>query len=255
MAVVWVVESPASGIPRITSVLCGLVAVRAFASVRSMLRVASCEHIPPGASPRVVLLDPALIRDPRGFQRLACDIDDVLGRNGWHGISVLQAGPDSAQMVDQIRAILGSVHPAGAELRIRRSGELTLDLDSRKVSCFSCGQHDVISPTEAALLRHLMERDGQVISRMELIEAVWHGVKIASRSLDAHVSRLRKKITFSGVSIDTAYGDGYRLVRGSGCEAARDRMAASRGDSTGVGRAAPSLEAIAGPDRAFRKSQ
>ncbi len=238
MAVVWIVESPSAGVSRMASALCGLVAVRAFASVRSMMRVAACEPIPAGASPRLVLVEEPQVGAPQFCEPLIHEIHQVLERNGWSGCPVMIAPPPSQTFVEQIRAILTKAPEVSAEFRQRREGDLLLDLDSRKASCISCGHLEVLSPTETRLLRHFMERRDQVTSRSELMSVVWHGAKVAPRNLDAHVSRLRKRVAFTGILIEPVYGDGYRLSTGAGCEAARGRMTASRGDSTGVGRAA-----------------
>lgn len=238
MAVVWIIECPSAGVSRIASALCGLVAVRAFGSVRSMLRVAACESIPAGATPRLVLVDESLLGGTGSHDRIFKDIEQVLERNGWTGWSVMLAPPVSGGLVDQVREILTRLPQLSAEFRQRREGDLLLDLDSRKASCVSCGRIEILSPTETRLLRHFMERRDQVTSRGELISLVWHGMKVAPRSLDAHISRLRKRIGFTGVQIETVYGDGYRMSTRTGCEAASGRMTASRGDSTGVGRAA-----------------
>ena len=239
MAVVWIVESPSAGVSRMAGALCGLVAVRAFASVRSMMQVAACEPIPAGASPRLILIEESQAGAPASREHHIREIQQVLDRNGWQYLSVLIAPPSTQTLVEQIRGILTIVPQLSPDFRQRREGDLLLDLDSRKVSCISCGQHEVLSPTETRLLRHFMERRDEVTARSELMSVVWHGAKVAPRSLDAHVSRLRKRVAFTGVMIEPVYGDGYRLSTGTGCEAASGRMAASRGDSTGVGRAAP----------------
>ncbi|NBQ54896.1 MAG: winged helix family transcriptional regulator [Proteobacteria bacterium] len=115
---------------------------------------------------------------------------------------------------------------------------MRLDLDAGKATCLGCGQNDTLSPTETRLLRLLLEHRDRIVTRSEVIAKVWNGTKIAPRSLDAHISRLRKRIGFTGVVLESAYGDGYRLSTGAGCEAASGRMTASRGGSTGISRTA-----------------
>ena len=52
-----------------------------------------------------------------------------------------------------------------------------------------------LGPTEFRLLRHLMERQGRVYSRQQLIDAVWGlDSEIDERTVDVHVRRLRKAI-------------------------------------------------------------
>ncbi|MFW8588299.1 helix-turn-helix domain-containing protein [Rhizobium beringeri] len=70
-----------------------------------------------------------------------------------------------------------------------------------------------LAPMEVKILRFLLERQGQVSTREQLIEAVWpdpHTVE--SRTVDVHIGRLRR--AFAGLRnlrIRTAYGAGYAL--------------------------------------------
>ena len=238
MTVVWIVENPASETSRMTSLLCGFVAVRAFATVRSMLRVASCEPLSPGGSPKIILLDREQVFVLQSSEAVISDIRLVLNRNGWGDVNLLVVDERREDLVDRVRHLISNASPAMAEVRQIHEGDLRVDLDAGKVICLACGQHDTLSPTETRLLRLLLEHRDRVISRAEVIAKVWNGTKIAPRSLDAHISRLRKRIGFTGVVLESAYGDGYRLSTGSGCEAASGRITTSQGGSTGIGRSA-----------------
>ena len=73
-----------------------------------------------------------------------------------------------------------------------------------------------LGPKECRLLSILMERPGRVFSRAQLLDLVWgHGVYVEERTVDVHMSRLRK-------AINKPFGDGeqvanlIRTVRGSG---------------------------------------
>ncbi|MBY2922501.1 winged helix-turn-helix domain-containing protein [Rhizobium leguminosarum] len=65
----------------------------------------------------------------------------------------------------------------------------------------------------AWILRFLLERQGQISTREQLIEAVWPDPdKVESRTVDVHIGRLRR--AFAGLrnlSIRTVYGAGYAL--------------------------------------------
>ncbi|MBX4860467.1 response regulator transcription factor [Rhizobium sophorae] len=75
------------------------------------------------------------------------------------------------------------------------------------------GKTITLAPMEVKILRFLLERQGQISSREQLIEAVWpdpHTVE--SRTVDVHIGRLRK--AFAGLRnlrIRTVYGAGYVL--------------------------------------------
>jgi len=65
---------------------------------------------------------------------------------------------------------------------------------------------------EARLLRFFLENPGVCFSRDDIMQMVWNDVKVAARTIDSHVSRLRKRISDSPATIESVYGDGYRLA-------------------------------------------
>ena len=72
----------------------------------------------------------------------------------------------------------------------------------------------VLTRTEFVLLDHLMRRAGRVVSRDDLIEAVW-GIDrdVESNTLDVFIFQLRSKIEAGGASrlIQTVRGFGYTV--------------------------------------------
>ncbi len=65
---------------------------------------------------------------------------------------------------------------------------------------------------ELGLLREFAEHPGEVLSRADLLEAVW-GLEYSgtTRTLDQHVVQVRRKLGPSGDLIETIRGAGYRL--------------------------------------------
>ncbi|MFN7684715.1 MAG: winged helix-turn-helix domain-containing protein, partial [Oligoflexia bacterium] len=58
-------------------------------------------------------------------------------------------------------------------------------------------------------LHYFMQTNGKVVSRSEVLEANWPGVVVTDRTVDTHVSKLRKAISGSQYQIHTVYGAGY----------------------------------------------
>ncbi len=72
-----------------------------------------------------------------------------------------------------------------------------------------------LGPKEFRILSLLMERPGQVFSRVQVLDHVWgHGIFIEDRTVDVHFSRLRKALNHRQDGSD--YPDLIRTVRGSG---------------------------------------
>lgn len=71
-----------------------------------------------------------------------------------------------------------------------------------------------LSPKELALLETLMRREGEVVSRFDLLEAAWDdSYEHRSNVIDVHLRNLREKIDrpFGTTTIKTIRGAGYRL--------------------------------------------
>jgi DNA-binding response OmpR family regulator len=74
-----------------------------------------------------------------------------------------------------------------------------------------------VTAMELKLLEHLMLRAGEVVTRSELHDKVWDMTfDPTSNVVDAHVARLRRKLTSGGASatIETRRGIGFVLTAG-----------------------------------------
>jgi two-component system OmpR family response regulator len=91
-------------------------------------------------------------------------------------------------------------------------GDLQLDPASRRLWR---GESEIfLSQKEFALLEALMRRAGEVLSRLDLLEAAWdQSYENRSNIVDAYVRRLREKVDrpFHARSLETVRGAGYRL--------------------------------------------
>ena len=117
------------------------------------------------------------------------------------------------EMVSRVRALLRRAHPSLAEDVLEfhdlRFNQTTMEI-SRGERMVSLG------PKESRLLAILMERPGRVFSRAQLLDLVWgHGVFVEERTVDVHVSRLRKAINVPNSQGDEAMNL-IHSVRGSG---------------------------------------
>ncbi len=106
-----------------------------------------------------------------------------------------------------------------AQLRSARRGEMkivgggiTVDLPSRHVKV---GRQDVqLSSTEFELLTYLMRNQGTVLSRTQILRAVWgYQHDPGTNVLDVYVGYVRRKLTASGAEgrIVTVRSLGYRF--------------------------------------------
>ena len=74
------------------------------------------------------------------------------------------------------------------------------------------GRSISLTPTEFRLLRILTERADRVQTREVLLADVWGMVpNLETRTVDAHVKRLREKLGDAGQLLETVRGIGYRF--------------------------------------------
>jgi two-component system alkaline phosphatase synthesis response regulator PhoP len=90
-----------------------------------------------------------------------------------------------------------------------------VDVDFQTGDAFKNGAPVSLAAKELELLRYLIDRRGNVVSRDELLEAVWeYQPGITSRTVDVHVAWLRQKLEESPQTprhIHTVRGVGYRF--------------------------------------------
>jgi DNA-binding response OmpR family regulator len=132
-----------------------------------------------------------------------------------------------AELVLRVERVLARVRagPDAAGDRLLESGDVAVDLERREVR--RAGRPVPVTPVEFRLLVSLIEGDGRVMTRDQLLDSVY-GVDadgVLDRTIDVHVGRLRDKLGDRAAEpevIATSRGYGYRAVRGrTGASAAR----------------------------------
>lgn len=113
----------------------------------------------------------------------------------------------------RIRSVLRRVSPKQAKEEILHRGELTIDVE--KIRVWKNGEEIFLTAGEFQILYTLAKRPGVVYSRLQLLQSTIGDAYINyERSIDSHVSHLRKKIGDGENSmryIQTVHGLGYRF--------------------------------------------
>jgi len=114
------------------------------------------------------------------------------------------------ELIARVRALLRrSERDAQPSATIRR-GDLSIDVDRREVTWKD--RQILLTATEFRLLQCLAGHPGRVFSRGELIDNVLgRDVEVLDRTVDVHVTSLRKKLGEHGEWIETVRGFGYRF--------------------------------------------
>lgn len=144
------------------------------------------------------------------------DIDRILG---------LELGADDylakpfhpRELVARIKAILRRIELLQQEQHdlspLLELNEVRLNAQNRQVSC--AGHPISLTATEFQLLEQLMRRAGEVVSKDDLSRAVLgRRLQQYDRSLDMHISNIRKKLAQHSQSekIQTLRGSGYLFL-------------------------------------------
>lgn len=111
-----------------------------------------------------------------------------------------------ARLLALVRRARGSSHPR-ARFQV---GPLTFDAATRQ---FTLGtDHLSLSPREHALLKALITRGGEPLSRQNVMDRIFGDEEdVLSSAIDVLLHRLRKRLHNSGVHIQTYRGLGYVL--------------------------------------------
>jgi len=121
---------------------------------------------------------------------------------------VLSKPFERAQLISKIKLFLKKELPqSGDRLTV---GELSLDTRTYDVYCG--GERVHLTPSEFKLLQALVENQGEVLTREQLIERVQgEGIAVIDRAVDTHIFSLRRKLGAFADRVETVRGLGYRI--------------------------------------------
>ncbi len=109
-------------------------------------------------------------------------------------------------LVARLRALLRR----GSTTRppVLRVGGVDLDVSAR--TCTVDGEPVELTPREFSVVEYLMQREGDVVPKSEILEHVWDfAFDGGDNVVEVHVSALRRKLGTS--AIETVRGAGYRM--------------------------------------------
>ena len=114
------------------------------------------------------------------------------------------------ELILRIRAILRRQEKAPAEERLLIYQDLWIDLESYRV--WLKEEELKLTVTEFNLLMELIQNQGKVRTRDQLLDRVWgYQFDGYARTVDTHIRRLRQKIGPYAEMIETVRGIGYRF--------------------------------------------
>lgn len=119
---------------------------------------------------------------------------------------------EAAELLARVEALLRRSPRRGGQ-DVRDFGDFRVDM--KKYEITHCGSPLRLSGREFQLLRYLMERAGEVVSRSELLQTVWaYNADTFTRTVDVHIASLRQKVEEDSKNpqyILTVPGVGYKF--------------------------------------------
>ncbi len=112
----------------------------------------------------------------------------------------------------RVKAVLKrSAEETGSEVGKRLTvGDMTLDLDTKELSIG--GEAVALTKTEFEILALLVANPTRIFSREEIIDRLWKDAPYTTeRTVDVHITRLRKKMGQRAAWISSKAGYGYRF--------------------------------------------
>jgi DNA-binding response OmpR family regulator len=101
---------------------------------------------------------------------------------------------------------------SGVKRRVLVAGPITIDLAKRTVTLY--GNTLTLGRREFDILTIIAQKPGDIVSRENILKFLGERADIYDRTIDSHMSHLRKKISEASnekVKIASVYGVGYKL--------------------------------------------
>jgi DNA-binding response OmpR family regulator len=113
-----------------------------------------------------------------------------------------------AELVARVHAVLRRSRPGGSSIAV---GDLVINDDASQVR--RDGAALDLTDTERRLLGYLATHRDRVVSKTQILTAVWGYDGFDENVIEVHVSSLRRKLEAGGRSrlVHTVRGRGYRL--------------------------------------------
>ncbi|UYQ60423.1 response regulator transcription factor [Streptomyces peucetius] len=137
------------------------------------------------------------------------------------------------EVIARIRAVMRRVTPSPAQQGALDAGGPDryghrLAVDRKAARVHLDGTEVALTPKEYDLLAFLTEEPGALMSREQIMEAVWDANWFGpTKTLDVHVAALRRKLT-GAISIEAVRGVGFRLIVNDGISTGGDPAGTTR---------------------------
>ena len=126
-------------------------------------------------------------------------------------VKPFSVGELQARIAGHLRRHAGGAANGEAKKSIAIGG---IEIDFERHEILVRGKMAHLAPKEFAILKLLIEANGKVLSRDQLLEMIWgheKDMEIDTRTVDQHIARLRRKLHLESERITTVPNFGYQI--------------------------------------------
>jgi DNA-binding response OmpR family regulator len=229
MAILWLLERPRHHHDSLSMMLQGSFAIRCIASLRSLMHLSRLES---SLKPDILVIrledfpGQALTNVRESLHSAQPQALKVFCGKGLVDSSVQAADHEAFIDIANALSLPFHIHRLAHGVMARKPtttreateemiGEaLSFDFESLVIENKITGEMIRLSLKEAKILRLMLGLADRCVSREQIMAHVWPQVKVSKRTIDSHISRLRKRLNSLGLAIESRYGDGYVLKFG-----------------------------------------
>ena len=114
------------------------------------------------------------------------------------------------EVVARIKAVLrrsDGINESVTEQATLKISGIELDIERKRL--IVDGNKEDLTPIEFQLLHILLKNPGRIFGREQILDSIWRDVNVTDRTVDVHITRLRKKLGTYGRYLITRKGYGY----------------------------------------------
>lgn len=126
-------------------------------------------------------------------------------------VKPFSVGELQARIAGHLKRSAG-VAAGGAVKQSAAVGGIEMDFERHEI--LVRGKPAYLAPKEFAILKLLIEANGKVLSREQLLEIIWgheQDIELETRTVDQHIARLRRKLGPEKTRITTVPNFGYQI--------------------------------------------
>lgn len=223
MSVLWLIEKPGDYKSSLAMRLLGEFSLRLFGSIGSFCQL---QRLHRSSAPDAIIVHPkglsshplvqierliisSLPDTRRIYYGLSHQDKQQLIKACHPGHHILGAATNTLELADQVKTILNTSRKRRLSDAVYRYRDIELDFSKLTLRLLPHRESTLLPLKQAQLLKYFILNPDRCIDRTEIKNQIWQDVAVSLRTIDSHISRLRKHLTWAEAHLESVYGGGY----------------------------------------------